>query len=230
MSYNNFDKIEYEGTNYYPRDTRTNLVIGTHTGSTNTWTGALPEGVNSYTDPENLIIDYFLPYDGTSAEATLNLSSLGAKPIYASHGISPITDEFKAKSIIRLAYIIDSSFNDGNGAWKVIGSDASGKGGAIDVTKETINTIATNSWNAGTLPTLNTLEQSVVDITAYNPGAQTYFEVHNGILQLRIGHPTEIAYSQKNINTVTQFDSGTSPSLTVENKTVVTNVSIVDEN
>ena len=229
MSYNNFDKIEYEGINYYPRDTRANLVIGTQTTSTSDWTGSLPEGVNSYTDPENLIIDYFLPRDSTDAEATLNLSSLGAKPIYGSHGTSRITNEFEAMSVIRLVYVVNSSLNNGNGAWKVVGSDVSqggggGGGGSVDVTKETIKVIGNSGFNPGSLPSITTENIYVDDITNYDQGSPTNISISNGVMTITHGTPTTVEFTSKAVTSISRFSEGEAPSLDVENKTVVTNV------
>lgn len=105
------------GTTYDLVDTSASHYIkGTQTGSTNVWTGALPDGVTAYYD--GLAIDYFLPFAGTSTAATLNLGSKGAKPVYRGNSpTSAVTTHFPALSVIHMTYIINSSINSGNGAW-----------------------------------------------------------------------------------------------------------------
>lgn len=96
----------------------TYFVKGTQTASTNVWTGNLPSEVTSYYN--GLTVDYLLPYAGTSTAATLNLSGLGAKPVYVGNtATSGVTTHYPANVVMHLTYVIDSSFNSGNGCWKV---------------------------------------------------------------------------------------------------------------
>ena len=96
----------------------TYFVKGTQTASTNVWTGNLPSEVTSYYD--GLTVDYLLPYAGTSTAATLNLSGLGAKPVYVGNtATSGVTTHYPANVVMHLTYVIASNFNSGNGCWKV---------------------------------------------------------------------------------------------------------------
>ena len=92
-------------------------VLGTQTGSTNAWTGNLPDGVSNYYD--GLAIDYFLPYAGTSTGATLNLGGKGAKPVYLGESNSQVTTHYGQYSVIHMTYLTTSGLNSGNGCWKV---------------------------------------------------------------------------------------------------------------
>ena len=92
------------------------FIRGTQTASTNVWTGPLPDGVTDYYD--GLMIDYWLPFAGTSTAATLNLGGKGAKPVYRGNAAtSGVTTHIAAKTVAHLTYIIDSGINSGNGAW-----------------------------------------------------------------------------------------------------------------
>ena len=92
------------------------FIKGTQTSSTNLWTGLLPDGVTYY---NGLTIDYLLPYAGTSSAATLNLSNLGAKPVYYGNSATgATTTHYGANTVIHLTYVIDAAFNSGNGCWK----------------------------------------------------------------------------------------------------------------
>ena len=94
------------------------FVKGTQTAATNVWTGNLPSEVTSYYD--GLTIDYFLPYAGNSTAATLNLSGLGAKPVYVGNtATSGVTTHYSANTVLHLTYVIASNLNSGNGCWKV---------------------------------------------------------------------------------------------------------------
>ena len=119
MSFANYIQqiTDTAGTTHDLVDTSASHYIkGTQTGSTNTWTGALPDGVTAYYD--GLAIDYFLPFAGTSSGATLNLGGKGAKPVYRGNSpTSAVTTHFPALSVIHMTYIINSSVNSGNGAW-----------------------------------------------------------------------------------------------------------------
>ena len=92
------------------------FIKGTQTASTNVWTGPLPDGVTAYYD--GLMIDYWLPFAGTSTAATLNLGGLGAKPVYRGNAAtSGVTTHIAAKTVAHLTYVVDSGINSGNGAW-----------------------------------------------------------------------------------------------------------------
>lgn len=94
----------------------TYFIKGTQTAATNVWTGTLPDGVTYY---NGLTIDYLLPYAGNSSAATLNLSGLGAKPVYYGNSATGgTTTHYGANTVIHLTYVIDSAFNSGNGCWK----------------------------------------------------------------------------------------------------------------
>ena len=94
------------------------FVKGTQTAATNLWTGNLPSEITSYYD--GLTIDYFLPYAGNSTAATLNLSGLGAKPVYVGNtASSAVTTHYPANTVLHLTYVIASNLNSGNGCWKV---------------------------------------------------------------------------------------------------------------
>ncbi len=122
MAFTNYIKqiTATNGTTHDLVDTSaSHYVKGTQTSSTNAWTGALPDGVTAYYD--GLSIDYFLPYAGTSTAATLNLGSLGAKPVYVGNGNGAVTTHFPQYAVIHLTYIINSGLNSGNGCWKATG-------------------------------------------------------------------------------------------------------------
>ena len=125
-------------------------VKGTQTGSTNAWTGALPDGVTAYYD--GLAIDYFLPYAGTSSGATLNLGSKGAKPIYIGNSTTQVTTHYPQYSVIHLTYIVNSSLNSGNGCWKATAFYNTNSGGTI--TGVTAGTGLSGGGNSGSV-TLN---------------------------------------------------------------------------
>ena len=93
------------------------FIKGTQTAATNVWTGTLPDEVTSYYD--GLTIDYFLPYAGTGTAATLNLSGLGAKPVYVGNtATSGVTTHYGANTVIHLTYVVASNLNSGTGCWK----------------------------------------------------------------------------------------------------------------
>lgn len=81
--------VTVNSTTYDLKDTKarshgTYYVKGTQTASTNEWTGNLPDVDELY---EGLIIDYWLPFAGTSSAATLNLTlkndvETGPIPLY----------------------------------------------------------------------------------------------------------------------------------------------------
>ena len=122
MAFTNYIQ-QIKGTNNTTYDlvdsSASHFVKGTQTAATNVWTGVLPDGVTAYYD--GLSIDYFLPYDGTSTAATLNLGGKGAKPVYVGNGAGGVTTHFPQYSVLHLTYIVNSSLNSGNGCWKVTG-------------------------------------------------------------------------------------------------------------
>ena len=112
-----FTATRRDGTTFTFNQRDSLFVRGTQTAATNVWTGEAPDGITAYYD--GLTIDYFLPFAGTSTAATLQLGSLGAKPVIVGNGTTGVTTHYSANSVIRLTYIIDSDLNSGNGAWKV---------------------------------------------------------------------------------------------------------------
>ena len=84
----------------------TELIIGTQTAVTGSWTGVA--GFSSLTDGQE--ITYWLPYNG-NGNATLNLtlsngSTTGAKNVYYS-GTSRCTTHYSAGNIIRMVYRVN---------------------------------------------------------------------------------------------------------------------------
>ena len=81
-------------------------VVGTQSSATNNWAGEIT-GVSSLFD--GLTIAYYLPYDGTSSAATLQLHFLDVQeysnniPIYYT-STSTLTNQYKAGSVIILTY------------------------------------------------------------------------------------------------------------------------------
>ena len=92
------------------------LVKGTQTTSTNKWIGELPQHIEEYED--GLTIDYYLPSSSTSTDASLNLSNKGEKPVLRIGGAA-VTNQYPAKSILHMTYVINNSLNSGNGCWLV---------------------------------------------------------------------------------------------------------------
>lgn len=81
------------------------FVVGTHTTTTNAWTGKL-SGVSALYD--GLLIDYWVPFTGTSAGDTLNLTlddgtTTGAKNMYY-RGTTRLTTHYSTGYVIRLVY------------------------------------------------------------------------------------------------------------------------------
>lgn len=124
------------------------FITGTQAASTNAWLGT----TKSAALESGKIIVYKLPYDGTSSNATLNLtlaggSTTGAKNVL-KNGTENVTDEFSANQLILMLY---------NGtAWQVLGGDS---GGDIVTTSEnfvktvtaTTSTVSTAVVNGITL-------------------------------------------------------------------------------
>ena len=80
------------------------IIVGTQTTATNVWTGVA--NFDSLSDKQEII--YWLPYNGNSSSATLNLTlsngnTTGAKNVYYS-GTSRVTTHYPAGNIIRMIY------------------------------------------------------------------------------------------------------------------------------
>ena len=96
-------------------------IVGTQTEPTNHFTGK--SDIENLTD--KLIIEYYLPYDGTSEAATLNLTlsnntETGPIPIYHNSGI-PFTNQNGAGSFLKLQY------SKSNNTWTMLASNVSYK-------------------------------------------------------------------------------------------------------
>lgn len=80
------------------------FVVGTQTSSTNAFTGTFNEIEKLY---DGLSIKYWLPFNGTSTAATLNLdingTSTGAIPVYVK-GTTKFTTHIGANNILHLTY------------------------------------------------------------------------------------------------------------------------------
>ena len=113
MADNNFlSKIQPLGSSitYQIHDSIINeVIIGTQTEDTNAWTGTSSYIGSLY---HGLSIKYYLPYDGNSNGATLNLTlsdgtTTGAIPIYYD-GQTRITTHYGAGSMLHLTYLDDN--------------------------------------------------------------------------------------------------------------------------
>ena len=100
-------QIQVGSTTYDIRDGKHGAyyVKGTQTASTAAWTGNLEEVETLY---EGLTIDYWLPFAGTSSNATLNLTLKGnvlsgAIPVYYG-GTSRVTTHMNANNIWQFIY------------------------------------------------------------------------------------------------------------------------------
>ena len=148
------------------------FIKGTQTASTNVWTGPLPDGVTAYYD--GLTIDYFLPYAGTSTAATLNLGSLGAKPVYVGNSTSAVTTHFPQYAVIHLTYIINSALNSGNGCWKAAvyynSNTTYSAGTGLSLSSTTFN--HSNSITAGTAGTSSATSGSTLAVPYVTYDAQ----------------------------------------------------------
>lgn len=103
------------------------FVVGTHTSTTNAWTGKL-SGVSALFD--GLLIDYWVPFNGTGSGNTLNLTlddgtTTGAKNMYYKN-TSRLTTHYNTGSVIRLVYRIDAVINNTKytGWWNVSSYDS----------------------------------------------------------------------------------------------------------
>lgn len=149
MSNYNFNTIGYNDNLYFPRDTTKYLVRGTQASSTNVWVGNLPEGISAYED--GLTIDYFLPYEGNTSAATLNLGGLGAKPVYLGNSNTPVTNQFPQYSVIRLTYLVVAGLNSSNGCWKVSAYYDTNSGGTVTTVSAGVGLAGGNITTSGTI-------------------------------------------------------------------------------
>ena len=236
---NNFNKVEYKDVDYYMRDSRMFLIESSQVTNTNNWLGTLPEGIDSVTDYDTLIIDYYLKRDSNGQPVTLNLGggTGNNKKVYLSHADDQVTDEFGAGSVIRLAYI--STLDDGNGGWKVVGSDASGSGGSLRKTFEDV--VDTASLTGGTQATLTTQDLTVAasetaytgtsgpdKITSYTRSTPTSASVANGVLSITSGTAETLEIKTIAMKTVDTFTPNVVPTLGITTVDVVKNVEVVE--
>lgn len=222
MAYNNYNKIEYNDEEYYMRDSRAILIKSTHAGGS-AWTGSLPEGIDSYDD---LIVDYFLQRNSDNNPVELSLGALPAKPILRSHDDVQVTKEFGAGCIIRLAYI--DTLNNGNGAWKVIGSDASGQGGGGTLDPTYTEVVGSVSLSAGTQADLQTENIDCHEITEWDPDTKpTDLKIENGVLIVTPGVKATLDFDPKTVKSVKTFTKNTLQTLSPVNKTVLEKVEMV---
>lgn len=197
---NNYNKIEYKDVDYYMRDSRVFLIESTHSQG-NAWKGNLPEGIDSYTSYDNLIIDYHLKVDCASeGDVYLSLGDEGSKKVYLSHKDEPVTNQFSANSVIRLAYI--PSLDDGNGGWKVVGSDASGTG---KLNVDTTNVVGSVSWTTGDAASLDIEPVTAYQVTVNKEARATKLEVEDGVLKVTEGQDSDINFTPVTIKSVGTF-------------------------
>ena len=175
-------------------------VKGTQSGSTNAWTGALPDGVTAYYD--GLSIDYFLPYAGTSTAATLNLGSKGAKPVYVGNSTTQATTHYPQYSVIHLTYIINSGLNSGNGAWKATGYYDTNSNNAVTQTATTTDADYEVLFSYTADNTTRTEGARKTDSLLYNPSTKL-FTVNNGAIQAKHGRFTFLETEDLQTNTAT---------------------------
>lgn len=130
--------------------TGTEVIIGTQTASTGSWTG-VTEKPELY---DGMHILYYLPYAG-SGNASLNLTlatgwTTGAKPIYRS-GTTALTTHYGANSVIGLTYIAskDAWFADADYSVSATYTSAyctSGKTTAAKSASMTYFALHANEW------------------------------------------------------------------------------------
>ena len=159
-------------------------VKGTQTGSTNVWTGVLPDGVTAYYD--GLSIDYFLPYAGTTSGATLNLGSKGAKPVYVGNSTTQATTHYPQYSVIHLTYLVDSRLNSGNGCWKATGYYDTNTNNAVTQTATTTNANYEILFSETADNTTRTEGARKTDSLIYNPSTKL-FTIDNGTIKANHG-------------------------------------------
>ena len=169
------------------------FVVGTHTATTNAWTGKL-SGVSALYD--GLLIDYWVPYTGTSAGDTLNLTlddgtTTGAKNMYY-RGTSRLTTHYSTGYVIRLVYRTAAVINGTtySGWWNVSSFDSTnttdislGNGqiyaGTNGIWRYTLVALdSTGKWQSfvtssstGTSKTINTSAKFRLPATIYYYGA-----------------------------------------------------------
>lgn len=176
MSYTNFiQKItDTDGTTHDLLDSSaSHFIRGTQAASTNVWTGPLPDGVTDYYD--GLMIDYWLPFAGTSTAATLNLGGKGAKPVYRGNAAtSGVTTHIAAKTVAHLTYVVDSGINSGNGAW-IMSSyyDSNTNDTTTGYTRYSHGTYKTTTAVGRYVLCLSKNETQVVPVTAVNNSTAT---------------------------------------------------------
>ena len=96
--------VQTQLTNKAPINQGDEFIEGTQTAATNKWTGK----TTSSQLYNGKVIDYYLPYTGTSTAATLNLtladgSTTGEKGVYFRTNIA-VTSHFPVGSLIHLVY------------------------------------------------------------------------------------------------------------------------------
>lgn len=169
------------------------FVVGTHTATTNAWTGKL-SGVSALYD--GLLIDYWVPFTGTSAGDTLNLTlddgtTTGAKNMYY-RGTSRLTTHYSTGYVIRLVYRTAAVINGTtySGWWNVSSFDSTnttdisfGNGriyaGTNGIWRYTLVALdSTGKWQSfvtssstGTSKTINTSAKFRLPATIYYYGA-----------------------------------------------------------
>jgi hypothetical protein len=186
----NFNNISFtnqeEQTNnlYFPRDPTSYLVKGTQAGSTNQWSGNLPDGIDDYYD--GLTIDYFLPYDGNGSAVTLNLSSKGETPVYLGNSNTQVTTQYTQYSVIRLTYITGSGLNSGNGAWKASAYFDTNAGG-------TVTSVSGINGLTGTVTTSGNLSANLVNYEPFSNAAQDASYEANRLYSVRLDSNGKLA-------------------------------------
>lgn len=169
------------------------FVVGTHTTTTNAWTGKL-SGVSALYD--GLLIDYWVPFTGTSAGDTLNLTlddgtTTGAKNMYY-RGTTRLTTHYSTGYVIRLVYRTAAVINGTtySGWWNVSSFDSTnttdisfGNGriyaGTNGIWRYTLVALdSTGKWQSfvtssstGTSKTINTSAKFRLPATIYYYGA-----------------------------------------------------------
>lgn len=186
LAANRVYEFVYDGTDY--------LFMGDiNTDTTNAWTGKL-SGVSALYD--GLLIDYWVPFTGTSAGDTLNLTlddgtTTGAKNMYY-RGTSRLTTHYSTGYVIRLVYRTAAVINGTtySGWWNVSSFDSTnttdisfGNGriyaGTNGIWRYTLVALdSTGKWQSfvtssstGTSKTINTSAKFRLPATIYYYGA-----------------------------------------------------------
>ena len=224
---NNYNKIHYKNKDYYNRDSRVILIKSTHQEDSHIWSGNMPEGIDNYS--ELGVIDYYLQVNSDGEAVSLKLGSNDPKPVkYSKKGNStwtdtPVTDEFGAGCLIRLAYV--DSLNE----WRVIGSTGGGSGGISGITVTEAEVIRGDdfSFSQGALTTLSYESVRPARITNWAAGSSTGASINgSGVLTITLGSAPELSYSAVDASNITSYRSGTLPSLTSSTTNVVKTVSV----